>query len=376
MAFNPDDKIQWENLAPTLQALLEQKIQEGNKKYFDVHINSYIGRAIETSNKYTDQKAAALQNLINKNESNINKLSNTSQTGFTELKNSYNNLSSRLDGNEFVKSKDKANKIELKYEAKDGETEKSLHAYVDGVEVQLGAGGLADNIRFIERPDITTAKSATKTGHATSVDIVDSNGEPVGGYWRTIIWEDGWYQVHGSINFSSDEDGIITDPNGNKIFILADIPIYLKKDSILEYHGDLYYFTNTIKYATITGQLIEQKDCKIIAGTPYMQLVPKSFRYAGTNAPGGVDTSIGRLETYIVSYCIPIYLSYGDIPPTFFERLVPESITLEVGNMDLPYLPMTKVDEWIEKNKVMLIEKAKGKMRYWTDKYVFEGGTY
>ena len=365
MAFNPDDKIQWENLAPTLQALLEKKIQEGNKKYFDVHINSYIGRAIETSNKYTDQKAAALQKLINKNESNINKLSNNSQTGFTELKNSYNNLSSRLDGNEFVKSKDKANKIELKYEAKDGETEKSLHAYVAGVAVQLGAGGLAGNIRFIERPDILTAKSTTKTGHATPIK------HGAGSFWKTVIWEDGWYQLHGSISDDVEEE-IATDPNGKNINILSDIPIYLKKDSVLQYRGDLYYFTNTIKYATITGQLIEQKDCKIITGTPYMQLIPQSFRFAGTNAPGGVDTSIGRLETYIVSYCIPIYLSYGDIPPTFFERIVPEKITLEVGNMDFPYLPMTKINEWIEKNKVMLIEKAKGKMRYWTDKYVFE----
>ena len=29
MAFNPDDKIQWENFSPTLQKLLEKKIKEG-----------------------------------------------------------------------------------------------------------------------------------------------------------------------------------------------------------------------------------------------------------------------------------------------------------------------------------------------------------
>jgi len=48
-------------------------------------------------------------------------------------------LQSRLDGNEFVKSKDSANNIALKYEQNDGEDKKTLHAYVDGVEVPLAS---------------------------------------------------------------------------------------------------------------------------------------------------------------------------------------------------------------------------------------------
>ena len=42
MAFNPDDKIQWENFSPTLQKLLEKKIKEGGEDYFNNHINTYV----------------------------------------------------------------------------------------------------------------------------------------------------------------------------------------------------------------------------------------------------------------------------------------------------------------------------------------------
>lgn len=54
MAFNPDDKIQWENFSPTLQALLERKIKEGGEDYFNNHINKYVDKAINTANSYTN----------------------------------------------------------------------------------------------------------------------------------------------------------------------------------------------------------------------------------------------------------------------------------------------------------------------------------
>jgi len=48
-------------------------------------------------------------------------------------------LLSKMQGNEFVKSKNGENNIALKYEQKDGEDKKTLHAYVDGTEVPLGS---------------------------------------------------------------------------------------------------------------------------------------------------------------------------------------------------------------------------------------------
>lgn len=54
MAFNPDDKIQWENFSPTLQALLDKKIKAGGEDYFNNHINQYVDKAINTANSYTN----------------------------------------------------------------------------------------------------------------------------------------------------------------------------------------------------------------------------------------------------------------------------------------------------------------------------------
>lgn len=48
-----------------------------------------------------------------------------------------------MDGNEFVKSKNGENNIALKYEQKDGEDKKTLHAYVDGVEVPSASQGIS-----------------------------------------------------------------------------------------------------------------------------------------------------------------------------------------------------------------------------------------
>ena len=54
MAFNPDDKIQWENFSPTLQALLDKKIKAGGQDYFNNNINKYVDQAVNTSKNYTN----------------------------------------------------------------------------------------------------------------------------------------------------------------------------------------------------------------------------------------------------------------------------------------------------------------------------------
>ena len=79
-----------------------------------------------------DSEAAARKEAINNLQAQIN-------SKYEELYNLYKGLKSRLDGNEFVKSKDALNSIALKYEQKSGESTKSLHGYVDGVEVPLAS---------------------------------------------------------------------------------------------------------------------------------------------------------------------------------------------------------------------------------------------
>ena len=106
--------------------------------------------AINTEVNQRKAADTALQNNINSEASarkaadstlqkNIDTLQNDVNSKYSELKNLYNNLKGRLDGSEFVKSKDSANNIALKYEQKDGESTKSLHGYVDGVEVPLAS---------------------------------------------------------------------------------------------------------------------------------------------------------------------------------------------------------------------------------------------
>ena len=93
-----------------------------------------------------DKLQAAINTEVNQRKAadtalqkNIDTLQNDVNSKYSELKNLYNNLKGRLDGSEFVKSKDSANNIALKYEQKDGESTKSLHGYVDGVEVPLAS---------------------------------------------------------------------------------------------------------------------------------------------------------------------------------------------------------------------------------------------
>ena len=79
-----------------------------------------------------NSEANARQDAINNLQAQIN-------SKYEEFYNLYKGLKSRLDGNEFVKSKDALNNIALKYEQKSGESTKSLHGYVDGVEVPLAS---------------------------------------------------------------------------------------------------------------------------------------------------------------------------------------------------------------------------------------------
>lgn len=71
---------------------------------------------------------------------------------YTELKNLYDGIKGRLDGKEFVRSKDAANNISLKYEQLAGEDKKSIHAYVDGNLVPLASqnGSSQYDVEFIQ----------------------------------------------------------------------------------------------------------------------------------------------------------------------------------------------------------------------------------
>uniref|UniRef100_UPI0026DBFDE7 hypothetical protein n=1 Tax=uncultured Mitsuokella sp. TaxID=453120 RepID=UPI0026DBFDE7 len=102
-----------------LEATLNTEIS--NREAADNNLQSQITQEI------ADRKSA------------ITTLQNDVNSKYEELKNLYNNLKGRLDGSEFVKSKDAANNIALKYEQKSGESTKSLHGYVDGIEVPLAS---------------------------------------------------------------------------------------------------------------------------------------------------------------------------------------------------------------------------------------------
>lgn len=114
-----------------------------------------------------------LQQQINKEvadrKSAITTLQNDVNSKYEELKNLYNNLKGRLDGSEFVKSKDAANNIALKYEQKDGESTKSLHGYVDGVEVPLASYANA----FVSPVQPTITEDLCKESETTLLSFVE-----------------------------------------------------------------------------------------------------------------------------------------------------------------------------------------------------------
>lgn len=124
-----------------------------------------------------------LQQQINKEvadrKSAITTLQNDVNSKYEELKNLYNNLKGRLDGSEFVKSKDSLNNIALKYEQKDGESTKSLHGYVDGVEVPLAS-------QNIMMPDFS---------RATTVLYLNNDSLGVGAHTLFTAPTDGYIRV-------------------------------------------------------------------------------------------------------------------------------------------------------------------------------------
>ena len=131
-----------------LQSALNTEIS--NRQAADKTLQGNINSEAAARQAADAAEAKARQDAINNLQAQIN-------SKYEELYNLYKGLKSRLDGNEFVKSKDSANNIALKYEQKDGESTKSLHGYVDGVEVPLasqnGRDGKDGNI--IQEKDVT-----------------------------------------------------------------------------------------------------------------------------------------------------------------------------------------------------------------------------
>ena len=131
-----------------------------------------------------DSEAAARKEAINNLQAQIN-------SKYEELYNLYKGLKSRLDGNEFVKSKDALNNIALKYEQKDGESTKSLHGYVDGVEVPLASQNkvtkaVADISVSDTKLHIIYSDGTSKDMDmppATSLRLPITKGWQTGGWW-------------------------------------------------------------------------------------------------------------------------------------------------------------------------------------------------
>lgn len=89
-------------------------------------------------NKEISDRKTADTNLKNDYTSKITNLANTVNTKYSYLETLIQGLKGRLDGNEFVKSKAKQN-ISLQYLQGAGESKKTIHAFVDGVDVPLSS---------------------------------------------------------------------------------------------------------------------------------------------------------------------------------------------------------------------------------------------
>lgn len=113
-----------------LQSALNTEVS--NRQAADKALQSNIDSETSARKAADAAEANARKQAISDLQAQIN-------SKYDELYNLYKGLKSRLDGNEFVKSKNGENNIALKYEQKDGEDKKTLHAYVDGVEVPLAS---------------------------------------------------------------------------------------------------------------------------------------------------------------------------------------------------------------------------------------------
>ena len=143
-----------------------------------------------------DSEAAARQDAdtaeANARKEAINDLQAQINSKYEELYNLYKGLKSRLDGNEFVKSKDALNNIALKYEQKDGESTKSLHGYVDGVEVPLASQNKVT--KTVADISVSGTKLHISYSDGTSKDMdmppATSLRLPITKDWQTGGW---WY---------------------------------------------------------------------------------------------------------------------------------------------------------------------------------------
>lgn len=129
---------------------------------------------------------------VNARKEAINNLQAQINSKYEELYNLYKGLKSRLDGNEFVRSKDSLNNIALKYEQKDGESTKSLHGYVDGVEVPLASQNKAS--KMVADISVSGTKLHISYSDGTSKDMdmppATSLRLPITKGWQTGGW---WY---------------------------------------------------------------------------------------------------------------------------------------------------------------------------------------
>lgn len=209
--------------------------------------------AINTEVNQRKAADTALQNNINSEASarkaadstlqkNIDTLQNDVNSKYSELKNLYNNLKGRLDGSEFVKSKDSANNIALKYEQKDGESTKSLHGYVDGVEVPLASQNSGSGLYM----DFSR-------GYHTIIDPPHFNryGADSGHYSYTIP-EDGY--ICGQIHYNSYKPRWV-NVKLNGVDILSFLGINTESSSSIPFiavkKGDFIEEDCSVKSATI-----------------------------------------------------------------------------------------------------------------------------
>lgn len=166
-----------------LQSALNTEIS--NRQAADKTLQNNINSEANARQAADAAEAKARQDAINNLQAQIN-------SKYEELYNLYKGLKSRLDGNEFVKSKDSANNIALKYEQKDGESTKSLHGYVDGVEVPLASQNKAS--KMVADISVSGTKLHVSYSDGTSKDMdmppATSLRLPITKGWQTGGW---WY---------------------------------------------------------------------------------------------------------------------------------------------------------------------------------------
>lgn len=198
-------------------------------------LNTEISNRQAADNKLQNNinsEANARQDAINNLQAQIN-------SKYEELYNLYKGLKSRLDGNEFVKSKDSANNIALKYEQKDGESTKSLHGYVDGVEVPLASQNKASSSN-IGIPDYSKAIYINWYGY-TDYDSLPNKVYLNKGQSTYVIPNNGWIiWTLKSIRYEDSPSAISISYFINGVKIYGDTPIPVKKGDTVSAYNPYY----------------------------------------------------------------------------------------------------------------------------------------